>query len=193
MDNPVALLEPALLFTGQIVTGITPDQWGRPTPCDDWDVRAVANHLVGGLRIFTTQIHGVAAEGEHDAHDWLGADPATAYLEAARADLAAWQMPETLRCSFVLSFGEVPGPLAAVIHLTEVVVHGIDLAVATGQEELVDQRLASGIAGAMQQMGIDGFRVPGIFGQAVPAPADARPHEQLLAYLGRNLPEPALA
>ena len=188
MENPVAVLEPALASTGRILAGIAAEQWQLPTPCAAWDVRAVANHLVGGLRTFTAQIDGVAVDGDHDTHDWLGASPAAAYREAAVADLTAWQRADALHRSFLLSFGPVPGPLAAVVHLTEVVVHGIDLAVATGQEHLVDQGLASGLGTAMEQLGIDRFRVPGIFEQPVPPPADARPHQQLLAYLGRTLP-----
>src|SRR3954466_4108143 len=83
-------LETALVTTGTLVAGIAPTRWSAPTPCPGWDVRALTNHLVGGLRIFTAQLTGTDAAGEHD-DDWLGDSPTAAYTAAATAVLAAWR------------------------------------------------------------------------------------------------------
>jgi uncharacterized protein (TIGR03086 family) len=180
-------LEAALATTGDLVAGITPTQWNAPTLCPGWDVRAVTNHLVGGLRIFTAQLTGTDAGGEHE-DDWLGNDPAAAYTAAATAVLSAWRAPDAMSRTLSISFGNVPAPMGAVIELTEVVVHGLDLAVATGQEDRVDAGQATALHALMLDMGMAAFRVPGVFGPAVPAPADAPAHRQLLAFLGRRLP-----
>ena len=180
-------LEAALATTGTLIAGIAPTQWGSPTPCPDWDVRTLTNHLVGGLRIFAAQLTGTDAGGEHE-DDWLGNSPAAAYTAAATAVLAAWRTPDVMGRTLSISLGDVPAPLGAVIELTEVVVHGLDVAVATGQEDRVDAGQAAALHALMLGMGMDSFRVPGVFGPAVPTPADAPAHRQLLAFLGRQLP-----
>jgi uncharacterized protein (TIGR03086 family) len=86
-----------------------------------------------------------------------------------------------------ISVGSLPGPLAAVVHLTEILVHGVDLAVATGQEQLIDQELCAGLLVTMRAMGVDAYRVPGVFAPEVAAPEAVAPHEQLASFLGRDL------
>lgn len=180
-------LDRALHTTDRIVAAVGPDQWVQPSPCAGWTVRDEANHLVGGLRIFTAQLDGSVVSDDHDGHDWLGRDPAAAYHHAALADSPAWRRPGALDRTFDLAVGQVPASMALVVHLTEVVVHGIDLAVATGHEELVDQEQAAWLLTQMQEIGTDPFRVPGIFGPELEARPGARSHERLLAHLGRDL------
>jgi uncharacterized protein (TIGR03086 family) len=175
----------ALDMTTAVVHGITPDQFGSPSPCAGWDVRTELNHLVGGMRIFTAELDGVPAGAEHD-DDWLGGDPHRAYLDAAAADRAAWQRPGALDATVRISLGALPGPMAAMVHLTEVVVHGVDLAVATGQPDRIDQGQCAELLATMRDRGgMDAYRRPGMFGPERPAPADATPHQRLLTYLGR--------
>lgn len=183
----ITQLDRALTTTAAIVAAVPADRWSSPSLCAGWTLRAEANHLVGGLRIFTAQLSGTALDADHDGHDWLGASPAASYDDAAGADREAWSRPDALDTTFDLAFGRVPGPMALVVHVTEVVVHGIDLAVAVGREDLVDEAQAAWLLGLMQQMGTEAFRVPGIFGPAVAAAPDEAPHRQLLAYLGREL------
>ncbi|MEV0147970.1 MULTISPECIES: TIGR03086 family metal-binding protein [unclassified Nonomuraea] len=177
----------AIDMTAAIVDGITDDRLTEPTPSGEWDVRTELNHLVGGMRIFAAELTGTDAGGDHES-DWLGADPRGAYAEAAVLDRAAWSRPGALQSTVHLSFGAVPGPKAAVIHLTEVLVHGLDLAVATGQEKLADEPMSEELLEIMLGMDFDVFRRPGMFGPAVPAPAGAPAHRRLLAFLGRELP-----
>jgi uncharacterized protein (TIGR03086 family) len=180
-------LEAALATTGTLVAGVAATQWSAPTPCPGWDVRTLTNHLVGGLRIFTAQLTGTDASGEHE-DDWLGDSPVAAYTAAATGVLAAWRTPGVMTRTLSISLGDVPAPMGAVIELTEVVVHGLDVAVAAGQEDRVDAGQAAALHDLMLGMGMDSFRVPGVFGPAVPVAADTPPHRQLLAFLGRQLP-----
>jgi uncharacterized protein (TIGR03086 family) len=180
----------ALTTTGSVVAGITATRWNDATPCPGWDVRTLTNHLVGGLRIFAAQLTGTEAGGEHE-DDWLGDAPAAAYADAARAVLAAWRSPGALDRTLEISLGPVPAPMGAVIELTEVVVHGLDLVVATGQTERVDEEQAAALHRLMLGMGFDAFRVPGVFGPAVDVPADAPASVRLLGFVGRETPVPA--
>ncbi|MEW1829312.1 TIGR03086 family metal-binding protein [Streptomyces sp. NPDC088196] len=110
------------------------------------------------------------------AHHWLGADPKGAYAEAAEVDRAVWNRPGALDTTVHISLGALPGPTATLIHFTEVCVHGVDLAVATGQQAVLDEELCAELLSVMRgRGGFDAFRVPGVFGPEVqPAPGAAR-------------------
>lgn len=177
----------ALDATATIVQGITADQWHLPTPCDDWDVRTTTNHLVGGMLAFSELLAGATVD-EDPAWDHLGSDPSAAYDAAARADHDAWNRPGALNGTVTLAFATLPTTMAAVIHLTELVVHGLDLAVATDQQHAIDEHLAEQLLDMMHAMGgIDAFRGPGFFGPEVPVSEDRPAHVRLLSYVGRTL------
>lgn len=59
-----AQLERAHAATGAVFDGVRDDQWALPTPCAAWDVRALANHLVGGYRLFAAAI--AQSDGAND-------------------------------------------------------------------------------------------------------------------------------
>ncbi|MQY06888.1 TIGR03086 family metal-binding protein [Actinomadura macrotermitis] len=179
-------IDDALDMTGAIVATITGDRLAAPTPCPGWDVRTELNHLVGGMRVFAAELTGTDPGGAHE-DDWLGPGPQAAYAAAAELDRAAWHRPDALDTTVRLGFGEVPGPAAALIHLTEVLVHGADLALATGEEHLIAEEPCAALLGIMRGMDFDAFRRPGMFGPAVPAQDGAPPHRMLLAFLGRDL------
>jgi uncharacterized protein (TIGR03086 family) len=185
MQDTIDDLEVALSTTDRLIAALGPDQWTVPTPCEGWDVTTVVNHVVGGLRLYTAELTGTEPDGEHE-DDWLGEDPIAAYRDAATRVLAAWRTPGAEQRMVELSFGWVPAPMAAVVELTEIIVHGLDIAVATSQEDAVDQAQAEKLLAVMTGMGVDAFRAPGIFGPEQPAPADAPAHRRLLAFLGRT-------
>lgn len=176
----------ALDMTAAIVKGIAHDRLDDPTLCPGWDVRAELNHLVGGMRIFAAELTGTDAGAAHE-DDWLGADPQAAYTLAADLDRVAWHRPGALDGTVRLGFGAVPGSMAALIHLTEVLVHGADLALATGQEHLIDEESCDELLTIMRGMDFDAFRRPGMFGPALPAADEAPAHRRLLAFLGRDV------
>jgi len=187
LDDLTAQIARALEVLRPIVDGIRVDDWGRPTACLDWDVREVLNHTVGGMRIFAAELSGRPPGADHES-DWLGDHPIQAFAGAAAADVAAWHGPLSPEQMVTISLGRLPLGLAAVIHLTELVAHGVDLACATGQERLLDEDLCAGLLGAMHAMGgVDDYRMPGVFGPVAAARPGAAPHERLAAYLGRDL------
>ncbi|WP_214323808.1 TIGR03086 family metal-binding protein [Nonomuraea sediminis] len=186
MSSVIDRIDQAIAMTAGIVKGITDDRLAAPTPCPEWDVRTELNHLVGGMRIFAAELTGTDPAGAHE-DDWLGGDPHAAFAVAADLDRAAWHRPGALETTVRLGFGAVPGPMAALIHLTEVLVHGVDLAVATDQEHLVDEQACEHLLTTMRGMDFDAFRRPGMFAAEAPAPAGAPAHRRLLAFLGRDL------
>jgi len=96
--NIVHLHEQALDETARLVDGVRPDQMGLPTPCSDWDVRALLAHLVGGNARYAALARGEPlrrgpAQGGGPAADLLGDDPADAYRRSAA------RRGRTRRCS----------------------------------------------------------------------------------------------
>jgi uncharacterized protein (TIGR03086 family) len=132
------------------------------------------------MRVFAAELNGTDPGAEHES-DWLGADPRGAYAEAAETDRAAWNRPGALDTTVHIS-------PAALIHFTEVCVHGVDLAVATGQQAVADEELCAELLSVMRGMGGFGaYPVPGVFGPEVQPAPGAAPHARLPAYLGRTV------
>jgi uncharacterized protein (TIGR03086 family) len=186
MTTVIDQIVSALDMATKVVGDITQDHLAEKSLCLDWDVRDELNHLVGGMRIFAAELTDTDAGADHHA-DWLGDNHHDAFIAAAELDRAAWNRPGVLDTTVRLSFGPVPGSLAAVIHLTEIVVHGADLAVVTCQEQQIDQRLCARLLADIRAMDFDAFRRPGMFGDELPEPDSAAPHRRLLAFVGRDL------
>ncbi|MEU7764388.1 TIGR03086 family metal-binding protein [Nocardia sp. NPDC049190] len=187
MDNVIGQIDRALDATGAIVAAVGDAGLAAPTPCLEWDVRTVLNHTVGGIHLFAAALSGTDAGADHDS-DWLGSDPQGAFAAAAEVDRAVWHRPDALDATVDISLGELPGPAAALVHLTEVLVHGVDIAVAIDRPDLADDGLCGELLATMQAMGgIDSFRAPGIFGPEVAVLGDAPAHRRLLAYVGREV------
>ena len=85
------------------VEAIGDDQWADPTPCADWDVRALVNHVVGEDRWTAPLLGGstIAEVGDRFDGDLLGADPAGSANDAAAEAVAAvgYHVPTGGRCT----------------------------------------------------------------------------------------------
>ena len=126
----------ALQATGHIVAGIGEDQWHDPTPCGDWDVHALLNHIVAGNRWVRPLAGGetIAEVGNRLDGDQLGHSPLMAYeASAAEAD-SVFCEPGAWRPRAPSRTGPSPGLSTAVTGSLDVLVHGWDLAKATGQD-----------------------------------------------------------
>jgi uncharacterized protein (TIGR03086 family) len=184
--TPVDQLSTALDAAGELIAGITPEQWSRPTPCTDWDVRALVTHLSDGNHLFAAALaDGVPAPSPDRGGS---GDLVAAYRDSAEAVVAAFRRPGALGRTVEVPFGTVPGAVALHLRLTEVLVHGWDLAQATGQvaafpEDLAEQELTftRDALGALPP-----GRSP--FAPPTPAPDTAPALDRLVACLGRRLP-----
>jgi uncharacterized protein (TIGR03086 family) len=127
----------ALDQTQMLVDGVEPDQMTRPTPCGEWDVRELLAHMVVGNRSYA----GIARRNQRrpdPRDDVLGDDPAVAYRHSAEEVKQAWSDPVLLDQTLPSHLGELPGQTVLGIHLVETVVHGWDLATATGWQTRFD-------------------------------------------------------
>ena len=188
--TPVDDLARAISATGDLIARVTADQWSNPTPCTDLDVRALVNHLVFGKKVFTGILNGEPPIPPADmprlrAVDHLGDDALAAHRDAGAALLAAFGRPGTLERLFAAPIGHVPGMAVLRLRVTEELVHGWDIAKATGQPTRLPEDLAEvGLAFSREQLGRAVSRT-GRFGEAQPVPDSAPAIDRLAAFLGR--------
>ncbi|NYJ08002.1 TIGR03086 family metal-binding protein [Petropleomorpha daqingensis] len=177
----------ALDATGSLVAQIRPDQWGLPTPDDDWDVRALVGHVVEGNLWVAELAAGRTIDevGDRFAGDVLGADPRAAYDASATAAASAFEAPGALDAPCAVSYGPVPGRVYAGHRLVDVLVHGWDLAVALGLDPVLAPDLVE-ISLGLVEPDVAVLKSTGAYGGDVPVPEGASPQTRLLALLGRQ-------
>ena len=184
-------LERAVASTAEIVKATPADRLDVPTPCSEWDVRALLNHVIGTLwlaeGLFGDQHPRYPmAPGSLPPADLAGGDPAAAYAEAATAALAAAAAGDALTRLHVTPLGEMPGPGLAGFTTLDILVHGWDLAKATGQPAALEDGLARHVLGFASQALTGQAARAGRIGPAVPVPAGAPVTDQLAGFLGRQ-------
>ena len=191
--SPVDQLALAIDATGALIAGVGPDQWSNPTPCPEWNVRALVNHLVVGDRMFAHILSGKEMPSPETLRrmrglDRLGDDPVGAYRESAAALLAAFQQSDVLQGVFQVPVGRLPGTAALYLRITETLVHGWDLARATGQPaKLPDEVAEAALAFVRGRQAPDVPRTGHPFGPIQPVGEDAPAIDRLAAHLGRTV------
>jgi uncharacterized protein (TIGR03086 family) len=162
------------------VENLRTDQFDDPTPCTEWTVRALLDHIIGGYRMFATALGATVPEAADD--------PAAAHRAAADAAVRAFGAPDARQRSLVLPVGEVSGEAALGLALTDAVVHGWDLAKATGQDTTIDESLATMLLAGLEQSITADMRQPGgpVFAPPVPVDAGRPAGDRLVAFLGRR-------
>jgi uncharacterized protein (TIGR03086 family) len=186
--DPRSLYDGALSWTLGLVRGVRPDQLTRPTPCTGLDVRALLAHLVAGVN----RAAAVGRGADAGTVPWSvpqvpGDEWGNAYEEAIDAMWAVWRdgtdrLDRTVRAPF----GEVPGRAALMAYTSETLVHGWDLAVATGQHAEADPAVAAPVLAVMERFlpaEPRGGHVP--FAAPVPPRDGAGPTERLANWCGR--------
>ncbi|WP_116452523.1 TIGR03086 family metal-binding protein [Blastococcus litoris] len=159
-----------------------------PTPCDEFDVRALLGHVLGVLRRITAAAGGVPAVGPVAPVTGVPDDGWSATLGAAVRDVeAAWADPAVLDREMQLPFGTMPGAAALAGWTAEISTHTWDLAAATGQTPEWDEAVLGRALDAVRRKLPTPQRPPGVpFGDAVPVPDGAPVVDQLVAWQGRD-------
>jgi uncharacterized protein (TIGR03086 family) len=188
METVNSLHRQALDHTGAIIAAIKPDQWNQPTPCECWDVRALTNHIVAGNLWAAELVGGKTIEqvGDRLDGDVLGGDPADAYARSAAVAADAFDAPGALESPCAVSYGPVPGAVYAGHRFIDVLIHGWDVAIATGQNTELDPQLVTACAQIVEPQA-SALRASGAFGSTdEPAPPGANEQTCLLMTLGRH-------
>jgi uncharacterized protein (TIGR03086 family) len=175
-------------ITGQVIAAITGEQWGLPTPCAEWNVGDLVRHIVTGNDGIAAALSGEPALSTTAAEP--SGDLASAYRLSIRSLVNAFRQPGALQKVVTVPFGIVPGGIAFRLRMTELLVHGWNLARATVRpvafpEEVAAQELAfSRSALGDIPPGRRPFAPPG------PVPNNAPAIDRLAACLGRRATVP---
>ena len=163
-----------------VIANVTQAQYAATTPCEEWTVRDLLEHMIGVVAGL-----GAAAGGQPSAGFVLAADPAAQFHEAARRALAAWDTPGVMDRIIDAGAGPMPGRALASINLLDTATHTWDLATATGQPTQLPDVVAAAAMEASRMIVTAELR-PGRFGPEVPVPDAASATQHLVAFLGRT-------
>lgn len=133
---------------GRRVTAIGEDQWGDPTPCTEWDVRTLVNHLVSEqIWIAPLVADGltVAAVGDRFSGDLLGGDPKAAWESAAKEAVMSFSAPGALTRTVHLTGRDATGERYAHEVFCDLAVHSWDLAKGMGADDEIDPALVEAV------------------------------------------------
>ncbi len=184
-------LGPSTRTLSELVAGVADGALGRPTPCPDYTVGDLVDHI-GALTVaFTAAARKEALPGgPPPPGDASRLEPG--WRQRIAADLVslteAWQDPQAWSGMTRAGGVDLPGEVAGVVALDELVVHGWDLAVATGQDYRCDPEALEALFPFVAQFSGPGTEASreGLFGPEVPAPPGASRLDQLIAMTGRD-------
>lgn len=178
--NPAELYRGATARAVAVARGIRRDQLDQPTPCAEWSVQDVLDHLAGGTRFLGAALGADASEPP---------SPATVDdLAAGFADcLERLDDPNALTHRSMSPLGfEWSGLEATAGTFMDVLVHTWDLAAATGQDRTLDPELVEVCVAMFLPDMPERGRAAGIIGPAVAVAPDASAQDRLLGALGRQ-------
>lgn len=187
MTDIVELHRNALDHTAGYVGNVEEAQLADPTPCEGWDVRELLNHVISG-NLWAAELAAgrtIGEVGDRLDGDVLGSDLAAAYATSAKAAGDVFAAPGALEAPCAVSYGPVPGSVYAGHRFVDVLIHGWDLAVATGQDTALPTALVDAAWEVINPQ-IDMLTASGAFGSKIEADPDADSQTRLLALLGRQ-------
>lgn len=180
------LFDSAITIASGVVTLVQPQDMQKPTPCTEWDVHALLNHMLYELAWVPELCGGKTAEevgsaldgdlvGEDLEHAWR------AYAETARQS-AEQTPPERV---VHLSSGNVPASNYLDEVAGDIIVHTWDLASGIGKPFHIDEDIAKTIY-KLTHSKIPAWRKQGLIGPELPVASGASAETKLLAIFGRK-------
>lgn len=179
--------ERATAHFSDLVQMIKDDQWSAATPCSDWDVRALVNHLVYEARWVPPMLKGETIEqvGNQFDGDLLGSDPKSAYDDALSGARTAAGDPAAGERTVHLSYGDTPAHEYLAQLTCDFVVHAWDLARGIGADDTLDPDMVQWVDDIARPQAAM-LQASGLFDPPVDVADDADAQTKLLALFGRR-------
>ncbi len=177
--DPIEAHRRAQAVFGSKLQAVDQDQLTAPTPCTDWTVRELIEHVAAGnWRVAGNQSRGLPEDIEAIRDE---------IASSARAAMEALEAPRALEQEVEMPFGRIPGSLYVRLRSVDVATHAWDLARATAQPRDFDPELAEELLEWARQVIRPEQRGPGkAFGLEQPCPPEASPADRLACFLGRS-------
>jgi uncharacterized protein (TIGR03086 family) len=187
MTDAIVLFQRAVDGFNRHVHAVKPSQWHDETPCDDWDVRMLTNHVTVEQLWVPPLVDGrtVAEIGDSLDGDRLGDDPVAAWDAAVAASVASFGAPGALDGTVSLSSGAKSTAEYCWEMTTDALIHSWDLARGIGADEALDPELVGLVYEQILPIA-PSLQETGMFAPPVPVPDDAPLQTKLLALFGRR-------
>nr|WP_078361429.1 TIGR03086 family metal-binding protein [Mycobacteroides salmoniphilum] len=161
-----------------MIVGVRPEQWDAPTPCAEWNLRQLVNHLVEVNYSLAARFGGLSG-GTDD-------DPVAAYQQSAQALSDALALPGVLEQTYPGPFAHTTGDKQLQVRMADLLTHGWDLAQSTGVPADLPTDLVENALGFVEKVA-GAFARSGRFGTPQPVGANAPVLERLAALSGRSV------
>jgi uncharacterized protein (TIGR03086 family) len=185
--DPIALLRESGEFFIERLDDVPDDAWENPTPCPDWNVRAVASHVVHGLLVVPALLSGERPDPSGRGDDRLGEDPIGSTNAALDAAIEALDAPGALGRPVVAPAGQMPAGEFAILRAADTVIHTWDMSVGAGLSPTIPPSLVAEVTAGSPAAFLAGARQAGVFGPEIKVAPDADPQTALLALYGRRV------
>jgi len=179
------MLEQSIAATRGVLVNVSRDQLGDDTPCAQWKVSDLVNHIVGGQYFFESGALGAPPAGGET--DYSAGDFVAAFDDGAQRCVRAFSADGVMDKMLTLPWGQMPGSAFIGLAATDTFTHGWDLARATGQDTDLAPELAAQLLVGARQAIQPAFRSAdgAVFGLEQTAPSGASDADKLAAFLGR--------
>ncbi|MEV5611331.1 TIGR03086 family metal-binding protein [Streptomyces sp. NPDC052225] len=186
MSDATVDIGPQARIVAHLAHGVREDQLDLPTPCPDYTVRHLLGHIVGlcaGLRATARKESEKSGQNPGSALPELPADWRSALPGALDALVEAWAEPAAWEGMTQAGGIDLPGSVGGLVTADELVVHGWDLARATGQEYAPDE---AALRAAHALLAPEEEGPAGLFGPVVPVPDEAPFLDRVIGLSGRD-------
>jgi len=185
MTDGRAEIRATLTWASALVDQVPDEQLTSSTPCTDWDVAALLNHMIGGNLMYAMAAEGAAPDWDVVRENHVASGAANAYARSADRAAAAWDAVD-LSSKLTLPYGVMPATFSIGTHQMDHLLHGWDLAVALGLDRRAPSHLVAFARATVEALPAEMARGPRVFAAEVAADPTTSELDQLAAWCGRS-------
>lgn len=186
-EDLLQLHEQALSFMTRVIHGVPDGKWNQQSPCEEWSVRDVANHITSENMWAVPLMDGKTVDevGDRFEGDVLGADPKSSWDQAAKDASEAFSVENVTQKTVHVSWGDISGKQYLQQMTTDLIVHGWDIAKGSGQDDVIPEALVDFATGVLEPM-VKSGQTGGVFKDAIDVSDGADAQTKMLALTGRT-------
>ena len=179
-DEMLGALDKVYASANRLVGSVRDDQWDNKTPCSEWNVRDLVQHMTGTSGV----CYASATRTEMDTNAEPGDDPVSDFAAASAATAAAWRSDGALD-GMVSVPADMPAIAALGVNIIDIGTHVWDLATATDQDHDLSPETVALIDEWNHNVVSDEVRAGAGFGEIL-EPASDSDLTKMLAFVGRQ-------